>query len=486
MLVGPGGAVGGASSEPTPYGFEIPEGDPGEVQAAARACADWATALSRRATDVRTGAQVACSDWTGSAESGFAGFARHVETVYGSVGDAISQSGQQLTTFAHELETAQQLTNRALGECERLDAQVQGHLQDATTHGTTVTDLTNRSATAVTPQESQELSRQLSEARGQQAAAEQAAKLAQGQLEAAERQGGQAWTDYQHQAAAVASALQGLDSRVERVQPLPAAATAHPRQGPGVATTGFWPFFNTAVHSHEKIRDGAMGLAEGIANRYRDSDLLLPITEQAHTTLEDLSGPLADDDPFTPLASGLLVPKGSTVDPMTQRVGSLGADDGFNTPGTPFLVPGEDDLEAAAPNLAKAAGRTLGVAGAGLTLYSTGADQWQYDDIHHPGWSTTEKVADTAQTTVVVGGSTVGGALAGAEVGAEGGAALGATVGSAVPVLGTAAGGVVGGLVGGVAGGIVGGGVGKDVGHGLEDTGHFVTHEASHLWHDVF
>jgi phage tail tape-measure protein len=182
------------------------------------------------------------------------------------------------------------------------------------------------------------------------------------------------------------------------------------------------------------------------------------------------------------LAGSVWVPKGSSADPLMQTIAGMST----NTPGKGFLIEDEKALQYAAPGVTSTAGKALGAAGVGLTFYSTGAEQWAYDSEHHPGWSTTHKVIDTAQTTVVVGGATAGGAWVGAEAGAEGGAVVGASIGSAVPVVGTLAGGVVGAVVGGVGGGIAGGEVGKQIGHGAEWLGHEAGHLASDVWNAVF
>ncbi|HTX32138.1 MAG TPA: hypothetical protein VMD09_12185 [Solirubrobacteraceae bacterium] len=482
MLAGP--QTEAASGNATAYGFEVPQGSPGELAGAARQCTDWSAALSQRAAAVRAGAKAACAGWSGNAESGFASYAAHVVGVYESLGAVVGDANTVLSTFARELETAQRITTQALQECDTVSHQVSGYQQEAANHAQTVQALTPQLAAAVHPQQQVALSRQLSAAQSQQDAANRAANAAQGQLQLAERRGRQAWTDYQHQAEASGRALQGLTAQIQRAESLPASAGA--KGGAAAAGgAGFWPVFNGLAGSD--ATGASMGLAEGILRRYRNTPLLLPITKQAEKDLEDASGELTNDDPWTFSASGqLLVPRGGAADPLTGELEAMTNGDGFNTPGKPFLTAGTEDLSAVAPTWATVAGRSFAVAGAGLTLYSTGADQWNYDSTHHPGWSTAEKVADTAQTTAVVGGFKVGGALVGAEAGAEGGAAAGAAVGSIFPGPGTVVGGAVGGVAGGVVGGIAGSGVGQVVGHGVEDAGHWVAGGVGDAWHSVF
>jgi uncharacterized protein YukE len=483
MIVGPDGGSGSAGGTPTPFGFEIPTGSPTELDAAARECSRWSTALGDRATNLRSGAQEAQSAWSGQAESSFSGVAAHLVSVYQSTSEAVSRASSLLSTFSQELETAQRITSQALSECDGAQQQYQAQSQAASDHGQRVQSLTTQAAAATTPHESTELNRQLTAAQGDQAAAEHAASQAQTTLQDAEKQGQHAWDQYLQQAQSTAQGLQGLGAGLQKVHALPAGHSV----SPGSQGNDFWPLFNEVAGSG--FTGAGVSLTEGFFDRWRDTDLSVPITEEANHTLESWSKQFGDtDDPFTLSSSGLLfVPKGSSADPLVQEV--LGETDGggFNTPGKPFWVPDSDDLESLQPGFANVAGRTLFVVGAGLTLYSTASGQWEYDEKNHPNWSTTDKALDTAQTTAVVGGSSVAGAWAGAEaggeLGAEGGAAIGTMI---VPGVGTVVGGVVGGVGGVVVGGIVGGEAGKEVGHLAEGAGHWTAHEASSLWHDVF
>lgn len=114
----------------------------------------------------------------------------------------------------------------------------------------------------------------------------------------------------------------------------------------------------------------------------------------------------------------------------------------------------------ALPTWAKHLGKALGIAGAALTLYSAGQDQWVEDEQEHPEWSTSQRIESTLENVVIVGGSSVVlgaiGASAGASLGAMAGAAIGAGGGTVVlPVIGTIGVGALGGAVGGVVGGAV-------------------------------
>src|SRR5947209_751073 len=143
--------MGDAFGSPTPYGFEVPLGNPGSLEGAARACSEWGAALIARATRVRAGANAACSNWTGSAESGFAAHATHVVEVYDTLGGVVNQAGAALSSFARELETAQRATTQTRDDCENLSRQVVLHQQEGAEHGQTAQMLSQQMASAVDP-----------------------------------------------------------------------------------------------------------------------------------------------------------------------------------------------------------------------------------------------------------------------------------------------------------------------------------------------
>jgi hypothetical protein len=480
VRLGYGGGSDGVGT-PTEFGFEIPLGSSGELDAAARACSQWSRSLSDRASNVKQGAQQAQSVWEGSARSAFSGYASHLISVFTGTGEAVGRAGSALTAFASELDSAQRVTQQAYESCQQAQTEYDTQSNAASTHAGRVQSLTTQLAGSVTPPQNAELNRQLTAAQADQRSAESAASQAQTALTGAQRQGQQAWNQYLQQAQSTTGTLQGLHGQLQKVQALPKSQSGHPQSREAVAGSGFWTAFDDAAGSD--ATGAAIGLAQAIAQRYRKTGLVLPLTEQANQKLASWEEDFGDNsDAFVQLPNGFWVTKTSDANPLIGEVKGATISGEWTTPGKGQLIPNPDDLEAAMPTWAKASSTGLFVVGAGLTLYSTGDSEWEYDEQNHPGWSTTEKVLDTAQTTAVVGGSEVGGAWVAAETGATAGAEIGTLVGPE----GTVVGGVVGGIVGGVAGGLAGSHIGKAFGDTVESVGHWAAHEASHIWDSIF
>lgn len=223
----------------TGFGFQVPQGNPGEIDAAARVISEQASLLSSRGRDVLSGARLASAAWKGQAEGAFSEYAGHVVTVFDANAMAYGEAAQAMSSFARELEDAQRVTGQALRECETSHGQMTSQLQAAAEHGQTASTLTQQAATAFHPQMQSELTRQAGIAQGQQDAANRAANAARGQFEAAQRQGIQAWERYQHQAQATARQVQGAAERVQMVERLPGGVAPLLAGGPGgVAIAG--------------------------------------------------------------------------------------------------------------------------------------------------------------------------------------------------------------------------------------------------------
>jgi len=255
-----------------------------------------------------------------------------------------------------------------------------------------------------------------------------------------------------------------------------------------LATMGFWlPDFSklgwdgelTAGENIDKtVRSdefGAfvLGTAGALMERYRRFSLYVP---REGAPLPSLNLPRPDVQwrgrPFVTLPNGLVVPQGSAADPAVQRLAAL-ADD-WHQPGRPTMVtnPGL----GRPPTWARVGGRTLGVVGAGLTVYDSFMTQWEQDSTYHPEYSTGQRWASAGYNAATEGGGAVAGGIVGAQIGA--------TVGSfiPIPVVGT----LGGALVGGAIGAFVGSKAGKAVGTGLKEGAEFVGDKIGDAWDSLF
>ncbi|WP_084963684.1 hypothetical protein [Thermoactinospora rubra] len=158
--------------------------------------------------------------------------------------------------------------------------------------------------------------------------------------------------------------------------------------------------------------------------------------------------------------SGLIVPSGSAADPRIPPAPTN------PPPGWRGVRPGVrvDVPEYRVPKWASVTSKTLGWAGAGLTVYGAGYNQWLQDKQYHPEMGGAERFARAAGNAVIEGGPAAAGAWA---LGVKG-AAWGATAGT---MIGGPVGGVIGGVVGGAVGAFVGSKAGAAVGRGLKALG---------------
>jgi hypothetical protein len=220
-----GGAVGLAQ-----FGFEVPPGDPGEVEQAARGARELGQSFSDHAAAVRAASQVALGGgggWQGPASASFAEYAGSLASVCSANAGACDTAAGALTTFAAELAAAQLAARQALSECERCQQELatqQRLAQDAQAEA----DAAARGAAgALHPAVRASFEHQLAQASSRAGAAHAAAGSALDALDLAERQG-------QAAAARYREALQVLQGRLAaaagefRSAPLPAGGVPVP------------------------------------------------------------------------------------------------------------------------------------------------------------------------------------------------------------------------------------------------------------------
>ncbi|TFD91447.1 hypothetical protein [Cryobacterium serini] len=215
---------------------------------------------------------------------------------------------------------------------------------------------------------------------------------------------------------------------------------------------------STGVDALSSVPGGvAQGLAAELLHRYRilyvpTPGAVLPLIPRIDAIVPD---EIIKGVGYTRLSSGILVTVGTATSPVPT---SISLPDGWKS--RPFLAAVLDAV--APPTWARTAGKVLGVAGVGLTVWGQYSDQYNSDLKAHPEWDDGDRAASATQNAVIVGGASAAGGAGGAWAGALAGAAIG----SILPGPGT----IIGGVVGGVIGGIAGGWGGDKIGNGIKDT----------------
>jgi hypothetical protein len=233
------GPLAGASAGANPFGgltqwgFDIPQGDPGELQAAAGRAAAAALSLSLQAQNVEQSARSALSGWHGPAQAAFTAYSGHVNGVLSANGEAIGTAGQALGELARELEQAQQVTRQAAEQCQIAHDRMTTALGEASQYGANAQTLETQAALAAHPQMQGELNRQAAGARDQEAAANRAADAARHDFEAWQRRGRQADEAYTHAAASLSRRISAAADQLRNVQPPAGGAPVPVALAPG-------------------------------------------------------------------------------------------------------------------------------------------------------------------------------------------------------------------------------------------------------------
>lgn len=209
-------------SSASAFGFEVPQGNSGELDAAASSWRALEVALGAQGEAVAAGAELAlgAGAWEGAAASSFGSSSERLVGAFSRDVEACSQAASALTQLARALEQAQQATRQALTACEHAQAEATQQQQTADQAGQTAQSARQAASTAVHPSTVSALSREASIAEQQQGAAQGAANQAQGDLTAARNRGIQAVTAYEHEAQAVAARLRAVAGELRPVTDL--------------------------------------------------------------------------------------------------------------------------------------------------------------------------------------------------------------------------------------------------------------------------
>lgn len=225
------GSVADPFAGDTEFGFEIPQGNVGELESAAGRASAASLAFDSRAADVRRALALTTGGWSGPAASAFTSYAGHLVSVFASNSEVLARAADLLSGLARELEHAQQVTRQAAAQCARLQAEFETQSGLAGQHGEAAESLYAQASAAAHPKLHGELVAQARAAEGEHLAAAEAAASAQGELKFCQKRGRDADTGYSAQAGRVAQELAALEGQLGQPDvlgggaPVPVAVT---------------------------------------------------------------------------------------------------------------------------------------------------------------------------------------------------------------------------------------------------------------------
>lgn len=233
------------------FGFEVPQGDPGALDAAA---AEWralgvAFDLQGQAAGAASQVALGAGSWEGQAASAFAG---RVESLIGAMRsnvNACATAASALSQLAQALENAQRITRQALAECESAQSTANSQQSAADSAGASAQAAEQAAASAVHPTAVKQFSDQASQARSQQSQAQAAADQARSALSAAQARGQHAVQAYHQEAESLAGRLRSATGELK-----PTADLGHGWAEPVVTWAG---------HANDFLGAGAVGVIKG-------------------------------------------------------------------------------------------------------------------------------------------------------------------------------------------------------------------------------
>lgn len=200
------------------FGFEVPNGDPGAIHAAAGSFSTLAGALRLQQRMIVSGSSTAAdgADWKGAAADRFMARAQHVGTVFATNASACDDAAKALHSLATELEVAQRATSAAVSACQTAfqDQLAQQRAADEAEYDAQQA----RSSARAHPTAAAHYNGLADAADSQRSTAQSAADAAASDLARAKREGEAAEDTYKH---AAASAIAQLHSAEADLKPAP-------------------------------------------------------------------------------------------------------------------------------------------------------------------------------------------------------------------------------------------------------------------------
>jgi hypothetical protein len=215
-----------AGSDPfggaTGFGFDIPQGDPGQAAAAAADLRRLAAVLEGQGRTLAVAARAALGggEWGGAAADAYASYSGHLLRICSANAATSEDAAAALSSFAAQLQHAEAATRQALADCERYQSELTEQQAKADSAAEDAR-IASQLASSLPHPARADFDRQASEAQQRQVAAATASTAAEAGLDAAKARGSQAFDAYQDDARAVASRLQSMAADMRVAPALP-------------------------------------------------------------------------------------------------------------------------------------------------------------------------------------------------------------------------------------------------------------------------
>jgi hypothetical protein len=285
------------------FGFEIPGGDPGAIEAAARGARDLSALFSDHARAVGNGARVAVGGggWQGTASGAFSDYSGNLLGVLHGNASACDSAAGVLGSLSRALEHAQSVTRQALADCQRAQQELTTQQQNAETAGREAQAANQNAASAVHPTQADVYRQQAASATRSQGIAQDLARSAQGDLDTAMQRGQQAYQSYMTEASGLGGRLGSASGEIRNAPSLPGGSGTGFPLGGGVGVPLLIPPLQTSPGFTDPVEEpGPNILGDPIAPQ-GPTILADPIPEQGPTILADPipeAGPTILADPI--------------------------------------------------------------------------------------------------------------------------------------------------------------------------------------------
>jgi hypothetical protein len=211
----------------TGFGFEIPQGDPHAIDAAATGVRRLGAAFGEQTRALQVAAQVAIDadgGWRGSASAAFAEYASHITGALSANSGVCERAASALGQLSQALAHAQAVTKQALSDCEKYHGEYQTQSGNAQTAAQTHQTAVENAAAAPDPISRSSYNQQATTAHIDQVNAQNAANTAATDLAAAQKRGHDAYEAYMQDATQLAGRIESAAGELRSVHGVHGAA----------------------------------------------------------------------------------------------------------------------------------------------------------------------------------------------------------------------------------------------------------------------